>query len=137
MAEKNELYEAGYGESHSVSCNCVSPDAEIAYAAVTGNTEHVKQVANQSHFWLDFTKCKSCGRHFMCVFTELINWNGGNDSMANAWVPLEEGETERVLSMVNSEGDISRAGLRNHRSLWLDTNNKKYWKNFFEVLPHD
>jgi hypothetical protein len=136
-AVSDELFELGYGKSHNEDCNCVSPDAEVAYNAIVNNCEHVKEVVDQSHFWLNFIKCKSCGRHFASVFMELINWNDGNDSMANAWVPLEPEEAERALVEVTCEGDLRKLRLDNHRSLWLDTNQKKSWSDHFYILPHD
>src|SRR5690554_2246946 len=62
-------------------CACVSDDAGKAYAALPRG-EVLARLAHDDHFRVALRRCNACGQRFLSVFTELIDWNDGDDSQA-------------------------------------------------------
>jgi hypothetical protein len=72
-----------------------------------------------SHFGIDVLACPSCGQHFVAVFTETIDWAGGDDPQATVMLPLapDEAGALRDLTGAALEQRIEELahGRRTHR----------------------
>lgn len=62
---------------------CGGDDAEAAWAAL--QHERVDAMIQESHFGIRATRC-ACGQAFVVVFTERIDWSGGEDDQT--WLAL-------------------------------------------------
>lgn len=78
-----------------VKCICVDPDPAIAR---TAKRDLVSMLVDESHFIVSVLSCAECGQKFLSVFTEQIDWAGGDDSQARTLVPLDEDGAQQLLS---------------------------------------
>ncbi len=62
---------------------CADEDAEAAWVAL--QQERVDVMVQESHFSIRATRC-ACGQAFVVVFTECIDWSGGDDDQT--WLAL-------------------------------------------------
>lgn len=72
---------------------CTDPDAPAAWTALT--TTRVATLEQESHFSLQLTAC-TCGQPFAVVFTERIDWQGGEDDQTWLALPITTDERARL-----------------------------------------
>jgi len=82
-------------------CRCDSDDPAQAEQA----WKNERSIEDESHFSAWLVQCHSCDRRALRVFTELIDWQDGDDSMASMIVPLSDDEFQAARSF-QSEDDI-------------------------------
>ena len=81
----------------------------------------VESVVQESHFALQVLRCHSCGQLFVKVFTEFIDWDGGDDAQYWTVMPITSDEATRLIA--EGEGvDVQWVGSlgRGRRSLISD-----------------
>lgn len=93
--------------------DCGSDDAERAWLATRARALAVLE--QQSHFSVRLVAC-TCGQAFAQVFTERVDWQGGEDPQDWVLVPLEDGEPAS-LALGASTAAIE-ALSRGRRCLW-------------------
>ncbi len=87
---------------------CTDPDAEAAWTAQRAT--RVAVLEQESHFSVQLTAC-ACGQVFATVFTERVDWRGGEDDQTWLVLPIDadararleaagEGEHGRILGEV-------------------------------------
>jgi hypothetical protein len=76
--------------------HCFNPEAQSAWEA-SDSLVRVSEIVSESHFIVNLYACSSCGQRFLRVFTEMINWGGGEDSQCVS-LPLTPDECERVMA---------------------------------------
>jgi hypothetical protein len=127
--------------SDASPCSCLSDDPDVA--AKVKHKDH-RFLIDTSHFSVGVYRCASCGQHFVSVFMELVDWEGGDDSMANVYVPLTA-EEANGLPEFSTAGDAKIAlramDLTRRKLWWVKPRGKtesRYWEEgelYFK--PHD
>jgi hypothetical protein len=121
---------------------CWGLEAGAAWEA-RGTFTEVAEIVDESHLGLRIVACPACGQRFASLFTELIDWQGGDDSQCWSMLPLAPEECERAiaggekfdLSLLVAWGRDRRHLVRVHprgqdaRVLWAEGG--------FTILPHD
>lgn len=72
---------------------CAGDDAELAWAA--SQTQRLSSFVQESHFGVHLSRC-ACGQAFLTVFTERIDWKGGEDDQTWLVLPIAPGEQADV-----------------------------------------
>ena len=119
---------------------CFGGDASAAWAAARARP--IAALVEESHFSVRLTAC-TCGQRFVVVFTERIDWSGGEDDQTWLVLPLTAAEVELLTacSDENLERSLFEVG-RERRCLVhafptggaLST----WWREGgFAVGPHD
>jgi len=97
---------------------------------------------DDSHFHVLIASCPSCGQPFLWVFSELIDWQSGDDSQGWALMPLtsaEEGELSSGNFFANGRSVYDLGEDR--RSLWRihprGSDVGCSWGLGIPALPHD
>lgn len=74
------------------SCACLSLDAGAAAAALR-YTQTTAELVDESHLRVTIRRCLGCGQEFVRVFTELVDFSGGDDSQAWTTAPIDGPES--------------------------------------------
>lgn len=117
---------------------CWPASAEEAYAAWKAAST-VTELVHESHYIVRVVACQSCGQHFLNVFTELIDWDDGEDPCSRRRVPLTPQEAESLAGYPTEQQLTSLAGER--KCLAFDWPKDKpkavYWTRGLLIGPHD
>jgi hypothetical protein len=120
---------------------CWPTSAEAAWAA--GLKLHDREaLIDDSHFNARVATCSKCGQAYLWVFTELIDWQHGDDSQGWCRVPLTAAEARELLfdKFKGNDGDVYRIG-EGRRSLWRihprGGTDGYSWGLGVAPLPHD
>lgn len=119
---------------------CFGEDAPTAWAAT--RTSRLRALVEESHFSLQLTAC-ACGQRFVTVFTERVDWSGGEDDQTWLALPvalteaqqLEGASPAELPALVRSFGPGRRFLVRSfptggELSVW--------WRaDGFSIGPHD
>jgi hypothetical protein len=84
---------AGFG-----CARCYGDDAQAVSGYFSGDglaTDHL--VVADSHFIVSLRHCCQCGQAFVSVFTEFVDWSGGDDAQYRDIVPVTPAEAAAVL----------------------------------------
>lgn len=104
---------AGADSPAGPGCACAGTDAEAALAALR-EAALIEEIADESHFGVDLIACGRCGRRYVRVFTELIDWQEGNDPQAWMFVPVSDEESAAVRDAGGSHESLERLSPRRH-----------------------
>jgi hypothetical protein len=78
--------------------HCYGDDAEAAMAFLqNGRSPADRVIVDDSHFIVSLRHCVSCGQAFVSVFTEFVDWRGGDDAQYRDLVPVTADEAAAVL----------------------------------------
>jgi hypothetical protein len=120
---------------------CWPEDPEAAWAARRGLTCEAELV-DESHFHVLILACGVCGQRFVSVFTETIDWTGGNDPQYSTVLPLTR-EEAGALAQGGESGIETRLNAlgSGRRSLMHDFPRdgpaRTEWGAGMLVGPHD
>ncbi|MEW5737603.1 MAG: hypothetical protein AB1938_01690 [Myxococcota bacterium] len=93
------------GRADLAGCEaCTSADAMAAWEAM--RARRGKSLVQESHFGVHLTQC-ACGQRFVVVFTERIDWQGGEDDQTWLSAPVTAEEASRLERAL--EADVPRA----------------------------
>lgn len=120
-------------------CPCLSPDPAIARAA---RREMKSMLIDESHLIVSIQNCVECGQAFLSVFTEQVDWLGGDDAQAQVLVPLTADEEHCVAGMTEvTEQALLSLQLKKSMLWWVyptGQDPKGSWKDGpLVILPHD
>ena len=76
---------------------CRPETAEAAWEA-TRKLEPRHKLVDESHYTLRVRGCPACGQPFLSVFTELVDWEGGDDSQGWVVIPITPEEEADLLA---------------------------------------
>jgi hypothetical protein len=119
---------------------CSGEDAVAAWEALHAN--RVRTFVQESHFSVQITACV-CGQHHAVVFTERIDWQGGEDDQTWLAVPVFPADLEALAAAGEDEvsGVLTRlAGDRRFlvRSYPARGSLTAWWRmSGFAIGPHD
>ena len=119
---------------------CWPAAAEAAWEA-TGLT-HVGDVIDESHFHVTIVACPSCLQHFVSVFTETIDWDGGDDPQYWTLLPITAAESADLLERRDSVSERMLNALGPaRRSLRLEhpkgSDRRIFWGTGLLIGRHD
>ncbi|HKB19588.1 MAG TPA: hypothetical protein VKC65_01155 [Gaiellaceae bacterium] len=83
--------ESGFGCRH-----CYGENAERAWAYYEDGLAVERELVGEPHFIVQLRRCAECGQQFVWVFTEAVDWEGGEDAQQRSVVPLTEDEAETL-----------------------------------------
>ncbi|MCC6677095.1 MAG: hypothetical protein IT436_08120 [Phycisphaerales bacterium] len=89
-------------------CACAGEDAAGALGAVRAGPA-VVELIDDLHLIVRIRRCR-CGRAYLSIFTERIDWANGDDPQHWEFFPLEEAEVARLLARA-AEGPVDEAFL--------------------------
>jgi hypothetical protein len=95
---------------------CYGDDAESAAAFHAGGLKTEQVLLDDSHFIVSLRRCVRCGQAFVSIFTEFVDWSGGEDAQYRDVIPVTPAEAETVraqgeqvdLRFLGSLGDKRR-----------------------------
>jgi len=120
---------------------CWPARAEECYKAL-GDLARERRIIDESHFGVWVLSCQHCRQKFLQVFTETIDWAGGDDPQYLTLLPISEIEASTLTSQVGSisEATLNALGIR-RKSLRHDSPKAEpattYWATGIRVRPHD
>lgn len=123
-------------------CNyCWPSDATAAWQARATLTL-ANELIDDSHFIVTILGCKTCGQRYISVFTEMIDWQNGNDPQYWTLLPITDLEAESLIQLQATldKMNLNALGL-DRRSLQRDHPKvgpmRVFWGNGISVGPHD
>ena len=129
------MAEESFGCQH-----CWPPAADEAETARRSLTKVADLVA-ESHFSIRVFVCDACSQHFLSVFTETVDWDGGEDPMYWTTVPLRLNEWAALQLVGSSPEAFIRSFDPNRRCLKYDFPKgqpaSNYWGHGIVIRPHD
>lgn len=120
---------------------CWPTDADAAWRARDGLTRQ-KELIDESHFIVAILVCPICDQRYVSIFTELIDWEHGEDPQYWRLMPITEAEAEGLIQQETSLNEESlnalgprRRGLRrDHPKVGSP---QVFWGRGILVGPHD
>ena len=120
---------------------CWPADARAAWGARDG-LARLKELIDESHFIVAILACPRCEQRYVSIFTEMIDWEDGNDPQYWTLMPITEAEAE---GLIQQEASLNEMGLnalgRERRSLRRDHPKagppRVFWGSGVLVGPHD
>jgi len=76
---------------------CFQASAEEAEEA-RNRFEIIAWLVDESHYGLSIRACPHCGQRCIDVFTEVIDWSGGDDAQYWSYLPLTFEESEHLIA---------------------------------------
>jgi hypothetical protein len=98
---------------------CYGTDAETSWKYFRSGCEHDGNLVEDSHFIVGLRRCRACSQRFVNVFTEFIDWHGGEDPQYVTIMPLTDAEADALLDGSLDVHDVGGLG-RDRRHLKSD-----------------
>jgi hypothetical protein len=119
---------------------CSGRDAAVAWGA----SQHTRRasIVDESHFSIRTSACH-CGQRFVVVFTERIDWAGGEDDQTWILLPIDADEEQRITRAGEggAHGAITELGRERRflvRSHPTGEGLSVWWRNGgLSIGPHD
>ena len=120
---------------------CWPADARAAWGARDG-LSRLRELIDESHFIVAILACPRCGQQYVSIFTEMIDWEDGNDPQYWTVLPITWAEAESLMRQGASLNEMSLNALgRERRSLRRDHPKagppRVFWGSGILVGPHD
>ncbi|WP_370967590.1 hypothetical protein [Amycolatopsis sp. cg9] len=88
---------------------CSGADALTALAFCTTRLRETHRLVERSHFGISLRECPECGQAFAAIFTEFVDWKGGEDAQYFDFVPLTATEVTSLAAQ-GSRVDLAELG---------------------------
>lgn len=111
--------------------HCYGEDAETVMQYCVKNLETTRSIVSDSHFIVSLRRCPECRQQFVAIFTEFVDWRGGDDAQYFDIVPVTPVEAKYIVNSPNLVGDLGELGNRRRRvsSDWPTGGTKRIsWK---------
>ena len=120
---------------------CWPAGAGAAWEARDGLTR-LKELIDESHFIVAILVCPRCDQRYVSIFTELIDWEDGEDPQYWTLMPITEAEANGLIQQETSLNKISLNALgHGRRSLRRDHPKagppRVFWGSGILIGPHD
>lgn len=122
------------------TCVCQGSDAQAAWEMHRSPTV---DLIDESHLSVRLFRCVDCGQRFLQIFTELIDWDEGDDSQAWHVYPIDAEVARRLIARGEEvdEGFLLRLGVScRHISRMFPRgcHDSIEWRDGpLVILPHD
>ncbi len=116
-----------------------TPDA--AMTAILALPIQVRLV-DESHFIVLLRECPVCSQQFLSVFSELVDWMGGDDSQFRTFLPVTKAEVEEMMRLggLLAEKYLYGVGM-DRKSLWYEhpkgEPSRVDWGRGIRFIAHD
>lgn len=113
---------------------CLLATAPLAWATVTGEATHT--FIREVHFTMHATRCE-CGQPFVVVFTERVDFHGGEDTQVELAVSVSGDELDQLEAACDElEATLTRL-VQGRRFLVKSTGVEPRWvAGGFAIGPH-
>ncbi|HEY3470752.1 MAG TPA: hypothetical protein VGL47_36840 [Amycolatopsis sp.] len=88
---------------------CCGDDALTALAYCTTRLRETHRLVERSHFGVSLRECPECAQAFVAIFTEFVDWTGGEDAQFFDVVPLTAAEVTSLAAQ-GSGVDLVKLG---------------------------
>ncbi|MER7583955.1 hypothetical protein [Kitasatospora sp. NPDC097691] len=95
---------------------CYGGDAQAVWRGQREGFEHETDVVDGSRFAVDVRRCRGCSQQFVWIFTESVDWMGGDDSRHVTVMPLTAAEATGLATGTLRPLDLGALG-RDRRHL--------------------
>jgi hypothetical protein len=129
-------------QSQHFGCkDCWPANADAAWTA-RNSLSHLEELIDESHFHVMILACPQCNQRFISVFTETIDWTGGDDPQYWTLLPITEPEADSLVQQRDSLSETKLNALGpGRRSLWRNHPKavpaRVLWGTGILVGPHD
>jgi len=108
--------------TESFGCRrCYGDDPLTAWEYYDEGLEVRRELVGEPHFIVQLRECAGCGQQFVWVFSEAVDWEGGEDAQHRCVVPISEDETRALGKLAGRIEAVSLADLgRGRRYLVTD-----------------
>lgn len=94
-------------QAERLGCDACWPEsAGIAWKAQQGLASECVLI-DESHFIVKIRRCPICAQRFVSVFTERIDWLGGDDPQAWTVLPISQAEAQLLLFSERIEASLA------------------------------
>ena len=134
---------ADKGPDTNFGCkHCWPSSASAAWEARRKLTRETELI-DETHFHVMILACQNCAQRFISIFTETVDWAGGEDPQCWTLLPITEAE---VADLVRQRGSLTEDKLwmlgPGRRCLWRDfpkgaLEPQVFWKSGMFFGPHD
>jgi hypothetical protein len=77
---------------------CYGDDAQaVSVYYDNGGLETERLIVDDPHFLVSLPRCRRCAQGFVSIFTEFVDWEGGDDAQYRDVVPVTPAETAIVV----------------------------------------
>ena len=124
-------------------CPHCSPADPAAAFGVLRDLPVAERLVDESHFGLSVRRCTRCGAAWLAVFTELIDWNAGDDSQAWICAAVTDDEIQRLRAAGEDEREreLVAMNLSRRHLAWVHprgSSESVSWRDGPVVIfPHD
>jgi hypothetical protein len=123
-------------------CGHCLPDSAEAAAEATRGFEFVHRLIDESHYIVSIKRCPHCTQAYLSVFTETIDWIGGEDPQYRTLLPITADETLVLVAHGERVSDSTLNALGpQRRSLCIDYprdgGKRMFWNTGMCIGPHD
>ena len=81
----------------STGCRrCYGDDAHTVWDYYEDGLVVERELVGEPHFIVQLRRCDECGQKFVWIFSESVDWEGGEDAQRRSIVPLADGEAESL-----------------------------------------
>lgn len=135
------MKEHGAGDDYGCE-RCWPHEAPAAWEAKQSLVK-VADLVNESHYHVMILLCPYCRQNFLSVFTEWVDWAGGEDPMYWTVVPVTAGEVAALTDLTSAPRDADLETMAsNRRSLLRDfpkdaSKSRVCWSVGLRIGPHD
>jgi hypothetical protein len=77
---------------------CYGEDAKAALEFTYKHLPITHRLIGDSHYGVSVRVCDSCGQQFVAIFTEFVDWTGGDDAQYFEVVPVTPEEADEVIA---------------------------------------
>lgn len=77
-------------------------------------------VVDDSHFIVQLRRCHDCSQRFLCVFTEFVDWDNGEDAQYRQILPVTEPEARAIARWTSIDLAYLSSLGRDRRYLKVD-----------------
>jgi hypothetical protein len=128
----------------TVGCGaCYGEDAQAAWGYYARGLTTERSLVEESHLIVRLRRCGACGQPFVWIFTESVDWHGGEDPQYHRVVPVRPDEAA-ALTRQGERVDPGRLGAlgRGRRHLRTDWPSDAprmtiYWATGGFLVEHD
>lgn len=100
-----------------------------------------RTLIDQSHFSIEIKTCRQCRQKFLLIYTEMIVWDGGEDTQEATIIPLTDAEAAAFAKPGADVHALVRQHPRSRKSLrnWSPTaeGSGVIWGLGAEIGMHD
>src|SRR4051812_4517171 len=120
---------------------CWPAEAGAAWSARDG-LARLQELIDESHFIVAILVCPRCDQRYVSIFTELIDWEAGQDPQYWTLMPITEAEADGLIQHETSLNEESLNALGRGRRCLRRGHPKTgppqlFWARGVVVGPHD